>query len=58
MWDVKEVVPVITGANGIISKSLSQYLSNKPGEHDIKQLQKTAILDTANEPTNILVQNI
>jgi hypothetical protein len=58
MWDVKEVIPVITGANGIISQSPSQYLSNKPGDHDIKQLQKAAILGTAHERSNILVQNI
>jgi hypothetical protein len=45
MWNVKKV-PVIIGATETISKSLSQYLSNIPGEHEIKELQKTAILDT------------
>jgi len=30
-----KVIPVITGANGTISKSLRQYLSNKPEEHEI-----------------------
>jgi hypothetical protein len=36
MWIVKaNVIPVITGANGTISKSLRQYLSNIPGEHEI-----------------------
>jgi hypothetical protein len=31
------------GANGTISKSFGKYLSNKPGKHEIKDLQKTAI---------------
>jgi len=36
MWNVKaKVIPVIIGATGTISKSLRQYLSNIPGEHDI-----------------------
>jgi hypothetical protein len=41
MWDVKvKVIPAITGATGTISKSLTQYLSNIPGKHEIKELQK------------------
>ena len=41
MWNVKaKVISVITGATGTISKSLRQYLSNKPGKHKIKELQK------------------
>jgi hypothetical protein len=48
MWNVKaKVIPAITGANGTISKSLRQYLSNIPGKQEIKELQKTAILRTA-----------
>jgi ribosomal protein L17 len=48
MWNVKtKVTPVITGANGTISKSFRKYLSSVPGKHDIKELQKTAILGTA-----------
>jgi hypothetical protein len=39
--------PVITGATGSISKSFRKYLSSIPGNHDIKELQKTAILGTA-----------
>jgi len=30
-----EVVPVIIGATGTISKSLRQYLSNIPGQYEI-----------------------
>jgi hypothetical protein len=48
MWNVKtKVTPVIIGATGTISKSFRKYLSNIPGKHDIKELQKTAILGTA-----------
>jgi hypothetical protein len=39
--------PIITGANGTISKSFTKYLSNIPGKHDIKELQQTATLGTA-----------
>ena len=38
MCNVKaKVIPVITGATGTISKSLRQYLINKPGEHEKKK---------------------
>ena len=47
-WNVKrKVTPIIMRANGTISKSFLKYLSRIPGKHDIKELQKTAILDTA-----------
>jgi len=48
MWNVKtKVIPVIIGATGTISKSFRKYLSNIPGNHEVKELQKTAILGTA-----------
>jgi len=48
MWNVTaKVIPVITGATGTISESLRQYMSNIPGECEIKELQKTATLGTA-----------
>jgi hypothetical protein len=34
------VIPVIIQATRTISKSLRQYLSNMPGKHEIKELQK------------------
>jgi len=41
IWDVKaKTVLVIRGATGLISLSLGQYLSNVPGKHKIKGLQK------------------
>ena len=48
MWNVKtRVIPVIIGTTGTISKSFRKYVSDIPGHHDVKQLQKTAILGTA-----------
>jgi hypothetical protein len=48
MWTVKaRVIPVVTGATGTISKSFRKYVSNIQGNHDVKELQKTAILGTA-----------
>ena len=47
MWGVKtKMIPVITGATGTISKSFRKYMSNIPGKHEVKELQKTAILGT------------
>ena len=48
MWKVKRrVIPVIIGATGTISKSFRKYISNIPRNHEVKELQKTAILGTA-----------
>jgi hypothetical protein len=45
MWNIiTEVKPVITRANRIISNSSRNYLKNTTGNHEIKELQKTAIL--------------
>jgi glycine cleavage system protein P-like pyridoxal-binding family len=42
-----KVIPVITGATGTISKAFRKYVINMPGNHEVKELQKTAILGTA-----------
>ena len=48
MWNAKtKVIPVTIGAIGTISKSFRKYVSNIPGNHEVKELQKTAILGTA-----------
>jgi hypothetical protein len=48
MWNVKTgVIPVIIGATGTISKPFRKYASTIPGNHDVRKLQKTAILGTA-----------
>jgi hypothetical protein len=48
MWNVKtKVIPIIVGATGTISKAFSEYVSNIPGNNEVTELQKTAILGTA-----------
>ena len=41
------MIPVIIGATGTISKSFRKYVRNMPGNHEVKELQKTVILGTA-----------
>jgi hypothetical protein len=56
MWNVKtQVTPVIIRATGTISTSFRKYLSSIPGKHDIKELQKTAILGTAHILRKVLM---
>ena len=52
MWNV---IPVIIGVTRTISKSFRKYVSNKPGKHEIKELQKTAIMCTAHILQNVLM---
>ena len=48
MWNVKtKVIPVILGSTRTISKSFRKYVSNISENHEVKKLQKTAILGTA-----------
>jgi hypothetical protein len=48
MCNVKtRVIPVIIGATGTISKLFRKYVSNISGNHEVRELQKTAILGTA-----------
>ena len=48
MWNVKtRAIPVVIGGTGIVSKSFRKHVSNIPGHHDVKELQKTTILSTA-----------
>jgi hypothetical protein len=42
-----KVIPVIIGATGTVSKPFRKYLSNVLVKHEIKEVQKTAILGTA-----------
>jgi hypothetical protein len=41
------VIPIIIGATGNISKSFRKYVNTIPGNHEVRELQKTAILGTA-----------
>jgi hypothetical protein len=56
MWNVKtSMIPVIIGATGTISKSFRKYLSNVPGKHEVKELQKTVMLGTAHILRKVLM---
>ena len=56
MWNVKtKMIPVIIGATETISKSFLKYVSNIPGKHEVKELQKTAILGTAHILRKVLM---
>ena len=56
MWNVKtKVIPVIIGATGTISKLFRKYVSSIPGNHEVKELQKTAILGTAHILRKVLM---
>jgi len=56
MWNVKpKVIPVIVGATGTILKSFRKCVSNIPGKHEVKELQKTAILGTAHILRKVLM---
>jgi hypothetical protein len=56
MWNVKtNVTPIIIGAPETISKSFRKYLSSIPGRHEVKELQKTAILGTAHILRKVLM---
>ena len=56
MWNVKtKVIPVIIGETGTISKSFRKYMSNIPGKHEVKELQKTALLGTAHILRKVLM---
>jgi hypothetical protein len=48
MWNVEtKVIAVVIGTTGTISKSCRKYVSNIPGNHEVKELEKTVILGTA-----------
>jgi len=56
VWNVKtKVIPVIIGATGTISKSFRKYVSSILGKHEVKELQKTAILGTAHILRKVLM---
>jgi len=55
-WNIKtNVIPVIIRATGTISKPFRKYVSNIPGKHEVKELQKTAILGTAHILRKVLM---
>jgi len=57
MWNVKsKVIPLIIGATRTISKSFRKYVSNIPGNHEVKELQKTGILGTVHILRKVLTK--
>ena len=56
MWNVRtKVIPVIIGATRTISKTFIKCVSNIPGKHEVKELQKTAVLSTAHLLRKVLM---
>jgi len=56
MWNVKtKVIPVVIGTTGTISKPFRKYVRNIPRKHEVKELQKTAILGTAHILRKVLM---
>jgi len=56
VWNVKtKVIPVIMGATRTISKSFIKYVSSIPGNHEVKELQKTATMGTAHILRKVLM---
>ena len=48
IWNLKcTIVPVITGATGIVTRSLRKNLEAVPGKNSIDSLRKAAILGTS-----------
>jgi hypothetical protein len=48
------VITVVIEAIWTISKSFRKYVSNIPWNHDVEELQKTAILGTAHIQRKVL----
>jgi len=55
MWNLKcKIVPVITGATGIVTINLRKHLETIPGKHSIDSLQKTVTLATSHIKWKVL----
>jgi len=55
MWNLKcTIIPIITGATGIVMRSLKKNVETIPQKHSIDSLQKTAILGTSHTIRKIL----
>jgi hypothetical protein len=48
------VIPVVTGATGIVTRALRKNLGAIPGKHSVDSLQKTAILGTSHTIRKVL----
>ncbi|XP_069997623.1 uncharacterized protein [Penaeus vannamei] len=58
MWSMKtEVIPVVIGALGLVKKGLDKYSNKIPGNISICEVQKIALLGTANILRKVLSIN-
>ena len=49
MWGTKtRIIPVVVGALGLLKKGIDRYIDTIPGNINIYEVQKTALLGTAN----------
>jgi hypothetical protein len=56
MWNVENKGDTSNNwGDWVTSKSFREYVSNIPGKHEVKELQKTAILGTAHILRNVLI---
>jgi hypothetical protein len=56
MWNTKtRVIPVIIRATRTILKSFRKYVSTIPGNHEVKELQKTVMLGTTHILRKVLM---
>ena len=55
MWNMKcMIIPVITGAIGIVTESLKKNLEVIPGKHSVDSVPKTAVLGTSHTVRRVL----
>jgi hypothetical protein len=55
MWNLTcTIMPGITGATGLVTKSLGKNLEAIPGKHSIDSLQQTAVLETSHIVRKVL----
>ena len=55
MWNMKcIIIPVVTGATGIVTKGLKKNLAAIPGKHSVYSLQSTSILGTSHTIRKVL----
>jgi hypothetical protein len=56
MWNLKcTIIPIITGATGIVTRSLRKNLEAVLGKRSIDTLQKTVILGTSHIIRKVLL---
>ena len=52
------IIPVITGATGMVTKGLEKHLADIPGDHSIVPLKQTAIAGTSHIILEVLQSEI